>query len=126
MYIVTSLAASTALAQPPIIPPSPVKMNGAGAVLPALVILKSVVPLKTIPVGSNVTAPLGGRSTTRGMILPVPSYSVEVGSLLACAWLFAIQTGAVGANTRPQGLSRLGSVTFAAVPATSETRSVRV
>src|SRR5215467_4859599 len=96
-------------------------MNSAGADFPGTLTRKSVVVLPTIPVGSKGTAAAeGGRCTTSGVPAgcgtPFPSYRVDVS-----VWLFATQTGAVGKNTMPQGLTRLAS-TVAVPLAASATR----
>ena len=67
VYIVMACVASTLPDQPAIIPPSPSKINAAAADFPALVTTKSAVPLKTMPVGSNVTpVPLAAKLTASG------------------------------------------------------------
>src|SRR5215470_17921441 len=91
-----------------ITPVSDEKMNGVDCWL----ILKSGVPLNTIPVGlppgiDTISGPPGGGGVGLGggEGLPSPSYSV-----LLSVPLFAIQTKAFGLNAMPQGLTSLESV----------------
>src|ERR1700730_18362138 len=93
-------------------------MKSPVPLLPPLDTTKSVLPLKTMPVG------FAGPDATAGMVTisdcgtPLPSYRVEV-----CVPLFATQTTPFGLNTMPQPFFRLGS-TWAAATAPSETRIV--
>src|SRR5574337_857115 len=108
--MITAWAGSTLADQPAIMPPSPSKTNAAAADLPPALTTKSVLGLKTMPVGSKSTPPAPcGSATTRGAAsgcgLPFPSYSVDV-----ALWLLATQTGDVGPNAIPQALTSLASV----------------
>ena len=85
------------------------KINEAGAgVLPGtLVIIKSVVPLKTIPVGAEAPFAPGALGTVTGVvatIVPVPVYRVEGRSPA----LFTHQ-GLDALGARPQAFLRFGS-----------------
>ena len=87
---------------------------------------KSLVALKTMPVGLNAApAVLGAKLTTSGAAvgcaLPLPSYCVAV-----ALRLLATQIAVVGPKAMPQGLTRCASVLSAAVPEVSATRFVTV
>jgi hypothetical protein len=130
----TSLTAScsgvTAGFHAEMVPFNVAKINEAGAgVLPGtLVIIKSVVPLKTIPVGAEAPFAPGALGTVTGdggaTIVPVPVYRVEV----PVPALFTHQ-GLEALRARPQAFLRFGSWTATACPLTfarSETRLVCV
>src|SRR5438132_1476094 len=117
----TALCRSTCGAQAEMVPSSAAKMNRAGAVAPFPLTTKSAVPLKTTPVGAADEPPAGGGMVTTsgdpaGKGCPEPSYSVDTPVPLA-----ETHQGEVGELTRPQGFTRLSSVT-AAIPEMSETR----
>src|SRR6516225_3708314 len=81
-------------------------------------ILKSVVALNAIPVGTPVPPPAPGTVTTRVWVLPVPSYRVD-----SPAPLSDTHHGPDGEATIPQGLTRLASAK-GLMPAMSELRMV--
>src|SRR6476659_9360913 len=100
------------------VPSSVAKMNTAG--FPG-VSGKSVVPLKTCPVGVPVGLEFGspeGMVTTRDFGLPVPSYRVDLPAPLS-----EIHQGVPDPRDIPQGLTRFGSVT-GAMPGILDTRLV--
>src|SRR3954466_3310728 len=75
---------------------------------------KSVVSLKTVPVGPGCVVTTSGCFAAKGFVL----YSVDVD-----VPLFATHSGVVGPNERPHGLTRSGSVT-GATPGWSDTTGV--
>src|SRR5262245_22758667 len=93
---------STSGLQPEIVPSSPAKMKRLGPEAAPLVMTKSVVPLKTSPVGlpPSVLVGAGGTVTTSGEPFgkgrPFASYSVEVP-----VPLLATQNGEVGPSASP-------------------------
>src|ERR671934_1800674 len=118
--------ASTVGLQPEIVPSSVSKMNRLGPECPPLETTKSLLPLKTVPVGADVVPGAlpagGGMVTTSGLASgngwPAPLYSVETPVPLS-----ATQNGLVDDDVIPQALTRFGSVVWAR-PGTSDTRLV--
>jgi hypothetical protein len=115
-----ALCGSTPGFHPEMVPSSVTKINNPG--LPAAT-AKSVVPLKTMPLGVAVSVlPFGGGTvTTNGVAgcgFPFASYRVEVP-----VPLFDTHQGLPLLRAKPQGFLRLGSVT-GAMPSMSETRLV--
>src|SRR6266581_3946643 len=111
--------------QPRMVPSSVAKMKRAAADLESWEITKSLVPLNTTPVGvPPVGAPGAGMVTTKGDLTgnacPLALYRVDTPALLS-----EIQNGEVELETKPHGLTRLGSVKRA-TPAISETKFTRV
>ena len=102
-------ATTTALVPPfhaEMMPSSPAKMNRA---LVDAGITKSLVALKTIPVGAPpVLLPVVGMFTTSDCFTPAASYSVDVP-----VWLFATHRMPVGPKASPQGLTRFASMVLA-------------
>src|ERR1700677_5083158 len=104
------------------------KSAGVGALPGTLLIMKSVVPLKMIPVGEETPLALVTLGTTTGdggaAMAPVPEYRVEVPvpALLTHQGLDALRAS-------PQAFLRFGSWTATGAPlkvARSETRLVCV
>src|SRR6516162_267205 len=112
--------------QPRIVPSSVAKMKKDLPDMEPWEITKSFVALNTMPVGvPPVGAPGAGIVTTRGegptgKACPFALYRVDRPDPLS-----ETQKGEVELETRPQGLTRLGSVKRA-TPAMSETRFTRV
>src|SRR5580700_6552989 len=108
--------------QPEMVPSSVSKIKRLGPVVPPELTGNPVVPFATVPVGAEMPAtPFGaGILTISVWIFPCASYSVDRPLLLS-----AIQKVLPGKNDMPQGLIRLGSVTFAR-PGVSETKFVWV
>src|SRR5689334_10235130 len=99
----TALVGSTPGFQPDIVPSSVANRKIAG--LPAFS-LKSLVKLKTVPVGADGGGPFigGGIVTTSGMIAPVLSYRVERPVPLSDT-----HQGEPELRDSPHALTRLGS-----------------
>src|SRR5437660_145359 len=108
--------------QPDIVPSSVAKMKRLGPDPLFPVTTKSLVPLKTLPVGAEVVPaglPFGGGIvTTSGIGVPSPLYSVDTPVPLS-----ETHQGLVGLCDRPQGFFRFESVKRAK-PGMSETRFV--
>src|SRR5262249_42281962 len=96
--------------QPEIVPSSAAKMKRAGPEDPPLETTKPGPPLKTMPVGAPAT------DTTSDEIAPAPLYRVDLSVPLS-----ATHHTLVALATRPQPLTRLGSVWSAGI-VPSETR----
>src|SRR5579862_4152371 len=95
----------TAGFQPLMVPSSVAKIKIADEPL----ILKSDVPLKTMPVGvPGPSPPAVGMETLRGTLLPSPLYSVDQPEPLSL-----IHHGEVGLLTKPQALTTRGSTNLA-------------
>src|SRR5215468_4666333 len=122
----TALVKFTFGFQPRIVPSSVAKMKNDLPDMEPWEIAKSFVALNTMPVGvPPVGAPGAGIVTTRGegptgKACPFALYRVDRPDPLS-----ETQKGEVELETRPQGLTRLGSVKRA-TPAISETRFTRV
>src|SRR5438445_8408443 len=111
--------ASTAALQPEIVPSSVAKINWLGPEAPPSRTTKSLVPLKTTPVGAAVAPGVlvgGGMVIVGGTDLPLFVYCVDTPVPLS-----ETRQGPVGLCASPQALTRLGSVKRAR-PGTSETR----
>src|SRR5262245_10434564 len=102
--------------QPVTAPDSEAKMYAAGPLSTPLLTTKSAVPLKTCPVGDPP-----GIVTLNGALIGLPLTSPVYTSLTPVPWDDA--QNASGPTTRPQALTRVGSV-IGATPGWSETRSV--
>src|SRR6266699_4451032 len=117
---------STVRFQPEIVPSSVANMNRLGPERPFSETTKSLVPLKTLPVGAAVVPaglPFGGGIVTTsgeptGNGVPSPLYRVDTPLPLS-----ETHQGLVGLCDRPQGLTRFESVKRAK-PGMSETRFV--
>src|SRR6516164_6046884 len=121
----TALVKFTFGFQPRIVPSSVAKMKNDLPDMEPWEITKSFVALNTMPVGvPPVGAPGAGIVTTRGeptgKACPFALYRVDTPDPLS-----ETQNGEVELETRPQGLTRLGSVKRA-TPAMSETKFTRV
>src|SRR5260370_4418765 len=113
--------------QPDIVPSSVAKMKRLGPDPPLPVTTKSLVPLKTLPVGAAGGVPPvgGGMVTTSGIggeptwsAVPSPLYTVATPAVLS-----QTHQGLVGLWDSPQGFFKFRSVNLA-IPAISETRLV--
>src|SRR5438552_4001634 len=109
--------------QPEIVPSSVAKMKRLGPDALAPETTKSLVPLKTFPVGAELVPPSGGGIVTTsgeptGKGVSSPRYSVDTPLPLS-----ETHQGLVGPCDRPQGLTRFRSVT-PAIPGMSETKLV--
>ena len=102
------------------VPSSVEKITVAGALLPSWLMTKSLVVLKTLPLGAEGGVTPGGVGMVIGvpMICPAALYSVATP-----AWLSATRNWPSGVCETPQGFWRFGSVVRAR-PWMSETRLV--
>src|ERR1700735_3274785 len=102
---ITAELGFTAGFQPLMVPSSVAKIKIAGEPL----ILKSDVPLKTMPVGvPGPSPPAVGMETFRATLVPSPLYNVDQPEPLSL-----IHHGEVGLLTKPQALTTSGSKNFA-------------
>ena len=111
---------STAGLKPTIVPSSLEKITDAGALLPSWLMTKSLVVLKTLPLGAEGGVTPGGVGMVTGvpMICPVALYSVDTP-----AWLSATRNWPSVFCETPQGFWRFGSKVRAS-PLMFETRLV--
>src|SRR4051794_31324099 len=102
------------------VPSSVEKITVAGALLPLWLMTKSLVVLKTLPLGAAGGVTPGGV----GMVIGEPTTRPEaLYSVATPAWLSATRNWPSGVCERPQGFWRLGSV-VGARPGMSEARLV--
>src|SRR5437868_14795702 len=102
------------------VPSSVAKMNKAGAEAPSFETLKSLEPLKTIPVGEPVPLPEAvGIATSKGTFDPSALYRVDSPVTLSLT-----QKGEPGPKVSPQALTRCASGRLVQCPALLATRLV--